>query len=131
MQAGLAKKRLSFRDVFTSRAAFFLFVLMMVVAGFSRFDFNAELPQSKIGHGEGTDNRRFDAYCVLYTEGDVVLLGLNEIFTWRDRRESPALVHVRDRLLGLGIVDAPAPAARRRRSRLVRAVITRSFPCSG
>ncbi len=39
MQAGLAKKRLSFRDVFTSRAAFFLFVLMMVAAGFSRFDF--------------------------------------------------------------------------------------------
>ncbi len=32
MQAGLAKKRLSFRDVFTSRAAFLLFALMMIVA---------------------------------------------------------------------------------------------------
>jgi len=31
MQAGLAKKRLSFRDLFTSRAAFFLFGLLMVV----------------------------------------------------------------------------------------------------
>ena len=33
MQAGLAKKRLSFRDVFASQAASLLFVLMMVVAG--------------------------------------------------------------------------------------------------
>ncbi len=33
MQAGLANKTLSFRDVFTSRAAFLLFVLM-IVAGF-------------------------------------------------------------------------------------------------
>ena len=33
MQAGLAKKRLSFRDLFTSRAACLLFALMMVVAG--------------------------------------------------------------------------------------------------
>ena len=41
MQAGLAKERFSFRDVLTRRAAFFLFVLMMVVAGFSRFDFKA------------------------------------------------------------------------------------------
>ena len=52
MQAGLAKKRLSFRDVFTSRPAFFLFVLMMVVAGFSRFDF--KLSQVRLwrrGHG--------------------------------------------------------------------------------
>ena len=32
MQAGLAKKRLSFRDLFTSRAAFLLFALMMIVA---------------------------------------------------------------------------------------------------
>ena len=32
MQAGLAKKRLSFRDLFTSRAACLLFALMMVVA---------------------------------------------------------------------------------------------------
>ena len=30
MQAGLAKKRLSFREVFTSRAAFFLFVLIAI-----------------------------------------------------------------------------------------------------
>ena len=32
MQAGLAKMRLSFRDVFTSRAVFLLFVLMVVAA---------------------------------------------------------------------------------------------------
>ncbi len=38
MQAGLAKKRLSFRDVFTSRAAFLLFALMMIVARCFRLD---------------------------------------------------------------------------------------------
>ena len=55
MQAGLAKKRLSFRDVFTSRAAFFLFVLMMVVAGFSRFDFKPfRLGLWRRGHGSTT-----------------------------------------------------------------------------
>ena len=37
MQAGLVKKSFSFRDVFTNRAAFFLFVLMVVVVAFSRF----------------------------------------------------------------------------------------------
>ncbi len=31
MQAGLAKKRLSFREIFTGRATFFLFVLIVVV----------------------------------------------------------------------------------------------------
>ena len=30
MQAGLAKNRLSFREVFTSRAAFLLFVLIAI-----------------------------------------------------------------------------------------------------
>ena len=55
MQAGLAKKRLSFRDVFTSRAAFFLFVLMMVVAGFSRFDFKSfQVGLWRRGHGSTT-----------------------------------------------------------------------------
>ncbi len=54
-QAGLAKKRLSFRDVFTSRAAFFLFVLMMVVAGFSRFDFKPfQVGLWRRGHGSTT-----------------------------------------------------------------------------
>ena len=38
MQAGLAKKRLSFRDVFTSQVAFFLFFLMVVVARYARLD---------------------------------------------------------------------------------------------
>ncbi len=55
MQAGLTKKRLSFRNVFTSRAAFFLFVLMMVVAGFSRFDFQAfPVRLWRRGHGSTT-----------------------------------------------------------------------------
>ena len=35
MQAGLAKKRPSFRDVFTCRAAFFLSFLMVVVARYA------------------------------------------------------------------------------------------------
>ena len=38
MQAGLAKKRLSFRDVFTSQVAFFLFFLMLVVARYAKLD---------------------------------------------------------------------------------------------
>ena len=38
MQAGLAKKRLSFRDVFTSQVAFFLFFLMVVGARYARLD---------------------------------------------------------------------------------------------
>ena len=55
MQAGLAKKRLSFRDVFTSQVAFFLFVLMMVVAGFSRFDFKPfQVGLWRRGHGSTT-----------------------------------------------------------------------------
>ena len=41
MQAGLAKKRLSFRDVFTSLAAFLLFVLMVVAARYARLDFKS------------------------------------------------------------------------------------------
>ena len=55
MQAGLAKKRLSFRDVFTSRAAFLLFFLMMVVAGFSRFNFKPfQVGLWRRGHGSTT-----------------------------------------------------------------------------
>ena len=38
MQAGLAKRRLSFRDVFTSQVAFFLFFLMLIVARYARLD---------------------------------------------------------------------------------------------
>ena len=38
MQAGLAKKRLSFRDLFTSQVAFFLFFLMVVVARYAKSD---------------------------------------------------------------------------------------------
>ncbi len=49
MQAGLAKKRLSFRDVFTSQVAFFLFVLMMVVARYARLD----LRSVQFGHWRG------------------------------------------------------------------------------
>ena len=55
MQAGLTKKRLSFRDVFTSQVGFFLFVLMMVVAGFSRFDFKPfQVGLWRRGHGSTT-----------------------------------------------------------------------------
>ncbi len=55
MQAGLTKKRLSFRDVFTSQVGFFLFVLMMVVAGFSRFDFKPfQVGLWRKGHGSTT-----------------------------------------------------------------------------
>ncbi len=38
MQAGLAKKRLSFREVFTNPPAFFLFVLVVLAARFCRFE---------------------------------------------------------------------------------------------
>ena len=38
MQAGLVRRRLSFRDVFTSQVAFFLFFLMVVVARYARLD---------------------------------------------------------------------------------------------
>ena len=38
MQTGLAKKRLSFRDVFTSQVAFFLFFLMVLVARYAKLD---------------------------------------------------------------------------------------------
>ena len=41
MQAGLANKRLSFREVFTSQAAFFLFFLLGVVARYARLDFRS------------------------------------------------------------------------------------------
>ena len=41
MQAGLAKKRLSFRDVFTSQVAFFLFFLRVVVTRYARLDFRS------------------------------------------------------------------------------------------
>ncbi len=37
MQAGLTKKRPSFREVFTSRSTFFLFFLVVVGARFFRF----------------------------------------------------------------------------------------------
>ena len=50
MQAGLAKKRLSFRDVFTSQVAFFLFFLMVVVARCARLD----LRSAQFGHWRGT-----------------------------------------------------------------------------
>ena len=39
MQAGLAKQRLSFRDVFTSRTVFFLFVLIVVVVRYCSSDY--------------------------------------------------------------------------------------------
>ena len=55
MQAGLAKKRLSFRDVFTNQAAFFLFVLMVLVAAFSRFYFKPfQVGLWRRGHGSTT-----------------------------------------------------------------------------
>ncbi len=55
MQAGLVGRRLSFRDVFTSQPAFFLFVLMMVVAGFCRFDFKPfQVGLWRSGHGSTT-----------------------------------------------------------------------------
>ncbi len=38
MQAGLVRRRLSFRDVFTSQVAFFLFFLMVVVARYAKLD---------------------------------------------------------------------------------------------
>ncbi len=50
MQAGLAKKRLSFRDVFTSQVAFFLFFLMVVVARYARLD----LRSVQFGRWRGT-----------------------------------------------------------------------------
>ncbi len=39
MQAGLAKKCLSFREVFTSQVAFLLFVLLVVVGRHYRLDY--------------------------------------------------------------------------------------------
>ena len=38
MQAGLAKKRLSFRELFTSQVAFFLFFLIVIVARYAKLD---------------------------------------------------------------------------------------------
>ncbi len=49
MQAGLAKKRLSFRDVFTSQVAFFLFFLMVLVARYAKLD----LRSVQFGHWRG------------------------------------------------------------------------------
>ena len=49
MQAGLTKKRLSFRDVFTSQVAFFLFFLTVVVARYARLD----LRPVQFGHWRG------------------------------------------------------------------------------
>ena len=50
MQAGLTKKRLSFRDGFTSQVAFFLFFLMVLVARYARLDLRAV----QFGHWRGT-----------------------------------------------------------------------------
>jgi hypothetical protein len=41
MQAGLAKKRLSFREIFTGRATFFLFVLIVVVRRPGRLNYKS------------------------------------------------------------------------------------------
>ncbi len=49
MQAGLANKRLSFREVFTSQAAFLLFFLMVMVARYPRLD----LRSVQFGHWRG------------------------------------------------------------------------------
>ena len=49
MQAGLAKKRLSFRDVFTSQVAFFLFFLMVLVVRYARLG----LRSVQFGHWRG------------------------------------------------------------------------------
>jgi len=38
LQAGLAKKRFSFREVFTNQPAFFLFVLVVLAARHCRFE---------------------------------------------------------------------------------------------
>ncbi len=46
MQAGLAKRRLSFREVFTSQVAFYLFFLMVLVARYARLD----LRSVRFGH---------------------------------------------------------------------------------
>ena len=54
MQAGLAKKRLSFRDVFTSQVAFFLLFLMVVVARYARLDFRSVQFGHWRGHGSTT-----------------------------------------------------------------------------
>ena len=49
MQAGLAKKRLSFRDVFTSQVALVLFFLMVLVERYARLD----LRSVQFGHWRG------------------------------------------------------------------------------
>ena len=55
MQAGLANKRLSFRDVFTYRSVFFLFFLrMVVVARYARLDFRSVQFGHWRGHGSTT-----------------------------------------------------------------------------
>ena len=41
MQAGLAKRQLSFREVFTSQAVFFLLVLIAVLIRNRRFDYKS------------------------------------------------------------------------------------------
>ena len=54
MQAGLAKKRLSFRDVFTSQVAFFLFFLMVLVARYAKSDLRSVQFGYWRGHGSTT-----------------------------------------------------------------------------
>ena len=49
MQAGLVRRRLSFRDVFTSPVAFVLFFLMVIVARYARLD----LRSVQFGHWSG------------------------------------------------------------------------------
>ena len=49
VQAGLAKRRLFFRDVFTSQVALFLFLLMVLVARYARLD----LGSVQFGHWRG------------------------------------------------------------------------------
>ena len=49
MQAGLAQKRLSFRDVFTRQATFLFFFLMVVVVRYARLD----LRSVQFGHWRG------------------------------------------------------------------------------
>ena len=54
MQAGVANKSLSFREVFTSEAAFFLFLLMVIVARYPRLDFRSVQFGNWRGNGSTT-----------------------------------------------------------------------------
>jgi hypothetical protein len=66
MQAGLAKKRLSLRDLFTSQAVFFLFFLIVVLMRIGRLDYRSVLVKGGATPQQQLPNEapEFHLYCM-------------------------------------------------------------------